>query len=436
MSNAAADQPPGDAVYERRPGGESAAAPGVTVGPGKAGVPGAPAGTGQPQLPASAPSAGQEPRPWWRRLRRSGQYTPPDPDRAELALLASSGGTSLLNRSPFQIGFFVTLGGLLAYGLLGLIVALQNVVILVVLSLFLALGLNPLVEFLHARGVPRGFAVLVVALALLVLLGLGAWAVLPLLTEQVNTLALNLPAYLQGLRENPQIAEFDAQFDVINRVIAVVTSGTWIEGLFGGLLGASRAIVNVLFSLLLTLVLTLYFLASLPSIKATIFELAPASRRPRVKYLANEMFRRVGGYVTGLFIIVTCAAVAAFLFLNIIGLGAYSLALAVVVAVFAFIPLIGPTVSTLIIAIIAFSVSPTAGIATLIFFLVYQQVDAYFIQPRIFSRSVNVPGPLVVLAAVSGGLLFGIAGALIAIPTAASLLLLYREVLVPALDRR
>lgn len=417
MTNAAADQPPGDATGERRPVSEPV-----------------PAAT---PLPASAPSASQEPRPWWRRLRRGSQLTPHDPDRAELSLLASASGvTSLLNRSPFQIGFYLTLGGLVAFGLITTIVALQNVVILVVLSLFLALGLNPIVEFLHARGIPRGYAVLLVALALLVILGLGAWAVLPLLTEQANTLALNLPDYLQGLRENPQIAEFDRQFDVINRLIALLTSGAWIEGLFGGLLGASRAIVNVLFSLLLTLVLTLYFLASLPSIKATVFELAPASRRPRVKYLANEMFRRIGGYVTGLFIVVTCAAVTAFVFLNLIGLGDYSLALAVVVAVFAFIPLVGPTVSMVIVAIIAFSVSPTAGVATLVFFLVYQQVDAYFIQPRIFSRSVNVPGPLVVLAAVSGGLLFGIAGALLAIPTAASLLLLYREVLVPALDRR
>ena len=207
MSNAAADQPPGDALYERRPGGESAAASGPTTGsgtPGRSGLPGASGGPGQPQLPASAPSAGQEPRPWWRRLRRASQLTPPDPDRAELALLASaSGGTSLLNRSPFQIGFYLTLGGLVAYGLLVMIVSLQSVVILVVLSLFLALGLNPVVGFLHARGVPRGFAVLIVALTLLVLLGLGAWAVLPLLTEQVNSLVLNMPAYLQGLRENP-----------------------------------------------------------------------------------------------------------------------------------------------------------------------------------------------------------------------------------------
>ena len=105
------------------------------------------------------------------------------------------------------------------------------------------------------------------------------------------------------------------------------------------------------------------------------------------------------------------------------------------VAGFAFIPLVGPTISMLIVSLVAVSINTTAGVITLVFFIVYQQVDAYILQPRIFQRSVNVPGPLVVIAALSGGILFGIAGALLAIPIVASLLLLYREVLIPALDR-
>lgn len=346
-----------------------------------------------------------------------------------------AGPTSLLYRSPFQIGFLLTIGGLVAFGLVGIVVALQSVLILGVLSLFLALGLNPLVEGLHRSGAPRGLAVAIVALALVVLMALGAWAVLPLLTDQVNILIQNTPGYLQGLRENPQVAEFDRQFDIINRVSQVLTSGAWVEGLFGGLLGAGAAIANLVFSVVVTLVLTLWFLASLPSIKETIYQLAPASRRPQVKYLAGEIFRRIGGYMSGLFTVVLLATGSAFVFLNAVGLGSLSLALAVVVAMFAFIPLVGPTISMLIVSLVAFANNTTTGIITLVFFIVYLQVDAYLLQPRIFQRSVNVPGPLIVLAAISGGVLFGIAGALLAIPTVAVLLLLYREVVVPALDR-
>lgn len=375
------------------------------------------------------------PRRWWRRLRRMSQLTPADPERELAAMGDPAGPTSLLYRSPFQIGFLLTIGGLVAFGLVGIVVALQSVLILGVLSLFLALGLNPLVEGLHRSGAPRGLAVAIVALALVILVALGAWAVLPLLTDQVNILIQNTPGYLQGLRENPQVAEFDRQFDIINRVSQGLTSGAWVEGLFGGLLGAGAAIANLVFSVVVTLVLTLWFLASLPSIKETIYQLAPASRRPRVKYLAGEIFRRIGGYMSGLFTVVLLATGSAFVFLNAVGLGSLSLALAVVVATFAFIPLVGPTISMLIVSLVAFANNTTTGIITLVFFILYQQVDAYLLQPRIFQRSVNVPGPLIVLAAISGGVLFGIAGALLAIPTVAVLLLLYREVVVPALDR-
>jgi predicted PurR-regulated permease PerM len=154
-----------------------------------------------------------------------------------------------------------------------------------------------------------------------------------------------------------------------------------------------------------------------------------------VKYLASEMFKRVGGYVSGLFLVVLIAMSVSFLFLNLVGLSQYALALTVVVGLFAFVPLVGTTISMIIVSIVAFSFSPVTGLITLVFYLVYQQVDAYFIQPRIFSHSVQLPAVLVMLAAISGGLLLGLVGAILAIPITAALLLLYREVLVPHLNR-
>jgi len=277
--------------------------------------------------------------------------------------------------------------------------------------------------------------VLLVALSFLALIALAVWAVVPVASEQVRGLAANAPLYLESLRQNPQIAAFDAQFQVIDRVILFLTSGELIGVLFGGIVGAGAAVANMLFSTIMTIVLTLYFLSSLPAIKEVIYQLAPASRRARVRYLATEMFNRVGGYVTGMFLVVMLSSSVAFLFLSIVGLGEYSLALAVVVAVFAFVPLVGTTISMIIVSVVAFATSPTTGLITLGFFLLYQQFDAYVVQPRIFSSSVQVPGVMVILAAMSGGFLLGIVGAILAIPTMAALLLLYREVLVPHLNR-
>ena len=407
--------------------------------------------TAQPDEDPAAESAGAEPTPsevvaprpvapggargWLHRIRRVTQPTPADLDADAIASGPRS-DISLVRRSPFAIGFFVTLGALTAGGLVFGLYRVSSVVMLVMLALYLALGLNPLVDRLAGYGLRRGFAVLLVVLGGLGVLALAIWAVLPVVSEQINRLLLNAPSLLQELRANPQIAELDARYDIINRVSAFLTSGELLTGLFGGLWGASQAVVSIVLSSIVTVVLTIYLLASMPLFKEAIYELAPASRRPRVRYLANEMFNRIGGYVTGVFIVIMCSTTVAYLFLNVVGLSQYALALAAVVALCAIIPLIGSTVSMVIVSTVAFTFSATQGLITLIFLLTYQQIDNYFIQPRVFQRSVSVPGPLVILAALAGGVLYGLLGALLAIPSMAAAMLLYREVLIPALNRR
>jgi len=343
---------------------------------------------------------------------------------------------SLLERAPFQTGFLGVLGGLAAIALVGVLQSLQSILVIVILSLFIALGINPLVEWLVRHRLRRAIAVGLVTLVVLVLLALGLGAVVPMVNEQGLRLFRNAPGYLQALRENDQIAALDRQFDIISRVTEFVTSGTWVNALFGGLLGAGLAVASTVFSLVMTLVLTLYFLSALPAIKNLIYQSAPASRRPRVRYLANEMFDRIGGYLTGMFLVVALWAGGSFVVMNVVGLGSFALALCIVVGALAFIPVVGWMFAAALVATIAFSVSPNAGLVTLGYFMLYSQLDAYLVQPRIFSSSLNVPPALIVLGALSGGILLGIVGALLAIPTVASLILLYREVVVPHLDER
>jgi len=386
------------------------------------------------RTPASAhtPPAPPATRGWLRKWRRT---TQPTPDLADGLGSGLDRRVSLLERNPFQIGFFLAIGAMTAFGLVTLAVSLKTVIVLVLLSLAIALGLNPAVDWLHHHGVRRGVAVLLVALGLISLLVLAGWALVPVVSEQVNILMLRAPTYLDNLRQNPQIAALDAQFHVIDKAVTFLTSGELISGLFGGLVGAGQVVANSIFSVIVTTVLTLYFLTTLPAIKEVIYQLAPASRRPRVKYLANEMFKRVGGYVSGLFIVVILWMIVSFVFLNVMDMGQYAVALAVVAGILAFVPLIGTSISIIILSIVGFAFSPTTGLITLFFFLAYQQVDAYFIQPRIFSRSVKIPAVLVMLAAISGGVVFGFIGAVLAIPLTAALLLLYREVLLPHLAR-
>ncbi len=357
-----------------------------------------------------------------------GEHIPPVPPTAV------SSDSKLLKYSPFAMGFFGAIGVLVALALASAVMQVQGILILVIMALFLALGLSPVVDSLARRRVPRGLAVFVTALAALGVIALGFTALVPILTEQTQSLVRNLPSLLNNLRDNSQIAQWDQDFQIIDRIRDFLSSGTLIQNLFGGIWGAGRILANVVFSLIMITVLTIYFLASLPSIKEIIYSLAPASRRPRMRYLADEIFSGVSGYITGMFFIVTVASVASFIFMNVVGLGQYSLALAFVVALFCFIPIIGSSLAMVAVAIVGFATSPTIGIATIIYFLIYQQFDAYVLYPNILKRTVKVPGALVILSAIIGGTLLGIIGAVIAIPTTAAILLLYREVLQPHLD--
>ena len=193
-----------------------------------------------PPTPRSAgtPSAPPSTRSWLRKWRRTTQPTPPDLSDGMTA--RSEHRMSLLDRNPFQIGFFLTIGALAAFGLVQTAISLKTVVVLVMLSLAIALGLNPVVEWFHHRGVRRGVAVLLVALAVISVLTLAGWALVPVITEQVNRLLVQAPDYLENLRQNAQIAAFDAQFHVIDKAVTYLASGELLGGLFGGLVGAGR----------------------------------------------------------------------------------------------------------------------------------------------------------------------------------------------------
>jgi predicted PurR-regulated permease PerM len=340
-------------------------------------------------------------------------------------------GRPLRRGSPFLIGFTGALGVLVAFGLTRALVSASSVLVLIVVSMFLAVGLNPSVVGLQRRGMRRGFAVTAVFLLVLLLFLVFGLAVAPPLAEQIASFGANLPDYLQQLQQNTTVSELNERYGLIERAQAYIRSGDLAEQAFGGIVGVGRIIFGAAFSALTVLILTLYFLSSLPSITAGAYSLVPRSRRTRIQLLGDEILGRVGGYVSGAGIVASCAGISTFVFLEIIGLREYALALALLVALFDLIPMIGATLGATVVTVVGLVDSLTIGVACLIFFVVYQQVENYLIYPRVMKRSVDVPPALTVIAALLGGALLGVVGALLAIPTAASLLLIIREVVVP-----
>ncbi|MCW2780553.1 MAG: hypothetical protein JWR35_1002 [Marmoricola sp.] len=339
-----------------------------------------------------------------------------------------------LEHSPFYIGLTGGIGFVLALWLGQQVLHIGSVLILIVVALFLAVGLNPAVELLMRRGLRRSHAVVVVIVVVLAALGLFLVAIVPVVSDQVASITKNAPGWLDDLTHNKQIQDLNDKYDVITKIKKYISSGDLVSQLFGGALNVGIAVLSALANAFVVVVLTLYFLGSLPTMKRAAYSLAPASRRPRVTKLGDQILKNVGGYVSGAFVVAMCAGISSLVFLLIAGLKEYAVALAIVVALLDVIPMIGATLGAIVVCAIGFATSPETGIACVIFYIVYQQLENYVIYPRVMSRSVDIPGAVTVIAALVGAALLGVIGALLAIPTAAAILLIIREVYVRRQD--
>ncbi|MDN6456762.1 MAG: AI-2E family transporter, partial [Yaniella sp.] len=229
--------------------------------------------------------------------------------------------------------------------------------------------------------------------------------------------------------------EFDVASVATTEVNNFVSDTSNITSLLGGILGVGSAIFNIGFSVLIVVVLTLYFLATLPSIKKWLYRLAPRSRRERIEYLSEKISGSVGHYVVGQTVVATLNGLVAYIAANFAELE-YAALLAIFAAFMAFIPLVGAVTGGIVISLLALLVGWQAALIFAAIYFIYLQIEAYLISPKIMQRAVAIPGALAVIGVIAGGSLLGVLGALMAIPTVAGILVLVREVYVPYQDSR
>jgi predicted PurR-regulated permease PerM len=362
------------------------------------------------------------------------------PDKEPLGADARSGddlgtpGPRLSRRAPYLVGFLGGLGVLTALAVGSAVLTIRGVLVQILVAFFIAAGLNPSVRFFERRGMRRSWAVLTVILLVLAALALFLVAFVPVMTDQVKAITNSAPDWLDSLQRNRRIQQLDDDYQIIDKIKDYVSNGDFVSNIFGGALGVGLAVLGALANAFVIIVMTLYFLAGLDQVKSALYRLAPASRRDRVSKLGDRVIDGIGGYVSGAFIVALCAGISSLIFLFIVGMGDYAVALAFVVALLDVIPMIGATIGAVIVCAIGFATDPKTGIICVIFYIVYQQFENYVIYPRVMSKSVDVPGVVTVIAALVGASLLGVVGALLAIPTAAAVLMLTREIWVRQQD--
>lgn len=338
---------------------------------------------------------------------------------------------------PIHFGFMLSVGVGLALLAFFIITNVGPLLVWIGAALFIALGLDPVVHWLETRRVPRPAGI---ALSLLILGGIvvGFFALLiPTIVNQSSQIIARGPGYAENFLNSELFTTVDEQFQVRDRITSEIdkffTNNEAVGGIFGGVLGVGTVIVSGLFGALVILVLALYFLASLPSMKKWAYRLAPRSRRARVEVLSEEITRSVGLYVIGQACVALLNGSFAFIVMSIVGVP-FSVLLAFVVALLAFIPLVGGTIAAVLVSLIALTDGWQTALLFAIPYIAYLQFEAYFISPRIMQRAVAVPGAVAVIAVIAGGTLLGVLGALIAIPTAAAVMLLLKEVFIARQD--
>jgi predicted PurR-regulated permease PerM len=204
---------------------------------------------------------------------------------------------------PFYFGFMVTVGALLALITLRALASASAVFILIIVSIFLAAGLNPAVLFFQNRGLKRGMAVGAVMASVLIFVAAFIAIAVPPLIEQGNQLLENAPQLIKDLNNNAFINDLNNKYGVIDslqtRIDSVIKDGQFAITAFGGVIGVGKAVVSGLVSTFTILVLTLYFLAALPQVVQISLRFVPATRRDRVSKLTNAIIARVGSFVGG-----------------------------------------------------------------------------------------------------------------------------------------
>lgn len=345
-----------------------------------------------------------------------------------------------LLRQPFRAGFLLTLGGLAAFALGMALTNLSTVVVYIVLALFVALGLDPLVRWLERRGLSRGRAILVVCgLAVLVVAGI-LLLIVPTVVSQIAEFIRNVPQFVSDFQRSETFAWIERSFgDEVGDMIAgaqdFLLSPSNIAAIGGGVLQVGTSIANGISGIVVVAVLSLYLLGSLTLTKTALLRLAPAHDRDTLSGLADKIMSSVGSYLGGMVILALINSVFVFIMHLALGLPFPQL-MAVLAFGVSLIPLVGSIVFWVIGSALALFTSPVAALIFAIAYLIYMQLEAYLLTPRVMGRSISVPPILVLLGTLIGGTLLGLLGALIAIPVTASILLIIKQTVIPRQDAK
>ncbi len=389
----------------------------------------APPPEGDAAAAGAVPTPPGDPDPVVAPVTPAGLILPPG---ADVEVAAS--GRPFSRRTPFYWGLTGALGVAVAYLLLRAVIDVGSVLVYLGVALFLAVGLEPIVTWLTRHGVRRGLAVLVIVIGTLLVIGGFVAAAVPPISHEAKLLSTNYPRYRRDiLHGHGFLGSLVKRFHLTSYLQGSKAAKLKLS-IEGGALGAGKALLGAATATISTVVLTIYFLVALPAVKRLWLGLVPLSRRERARALTEETFARVGGFVLGNLLTSFVAGIGTYVWLAAFGVP-YPFLLALFVALLDLVPVVGSTVGGIVVSLVALTKGLPIAVATAAFYLAYRFFEDYLLTPRVMGHTVRISPGLTIIATLIGGALLGLIGALIAIPSAATIYLLIEEIALPRMNR-
>jgi predicted PurR-regulated permease PerM len=310
------------------------------------------------------------------------------------------------------------------WALLHLVAVARHVLVWIVISMFLALAINPFVDWLQRRGLHRrGFATTVAFVV--VLLGVVAVGALfiPTLVDNVNKFVAAVPGYVDDLTKGKgRLGFLETKYHFVEKIREQLDNGgaKRLLGLTGAAISVTKGVVNIVIGTITVIFLTFFMLLEGPKWVERFYGLLSPESQPRWRAVGRDIYKQIGGYVTGNLVISLIAGTLTTLVLLVLGVP-YAVALGLIVALLDLIPLAGATIAAIIIAAVAFLHTIVAGIVVVVFFIIYQQLENHVLQPLVYRRTVALSPLVILISVLIGAEVAGVLGALAAIPVAGAI---------------
>ena len=336
-----------------------------------------------------------------------------------------TGQSQLSTRTIIRV-FFTLVGlGVLLYTLY----LVRSVIGLLLIAVFLAIALGPAVDHAARMKLPRPAAILAVFLALFIGIFLLGLIVVPPIVSEVQAFADDVPSYIEDIRKNDTLREYDNKYDITKKLEDQASS---LPSRLGDAAGALQAVTVGVFSTVIQLVtvLTITFFLLLDGGRIANFLLAQVrnEHQERVRGVAGDIYNATGGYVAGALTLATAAGISTYILLSILDVP-FAVPLAVLMAFFDLVPLVGSTIGGVLVALVTLLADfPGDTLIWVVFVLVYQQFENNVLQPLVYRRAVNLHPLAVITAILIGSTLLGVLGALVAIPIAAAIQITLKDI--------